>query len=243
MCYGDDARPPYPPVSGGSVGAQGDLTLRSADGTEFMAYGARAGSPNGTGVVILPDIRGLHSFYKELAARFAEAGFDAVAFDYFGRTAETNNRDESFEWKPHIDQTKPETIAADVAAAIAYLRSEQGGGVERVFTVGFCFGGAHSWRQSAAQPNLSGAIGFYGVPARVRDVIPQMKAPLLLLVAGADHTPIEEFEKFDGELKDAGVEHTMVVYDGAPHSFFDRTFEQHREASADAWQQMLSFMS
>jgi carboxymethylenebutenolidase len=242
MCYGDDARPPFPPVSGGSAGEQGDRTLRSADGTEFMAYGARAIEPSGTGVVVLPDIRGLHIFYKELAARFAEVGFDAVAIDYFGRTAETTNRDETFEFRPHVEQTKPDQVAADVSAAIAYLRSPEGGGVTRVFTVGFCFGGAHSWRQSAAQADLDGAIGFYGVPARVRDVIGRMHAPLLLLVAGADFTPLAEFEQFDRELTDANVPHTMVVYDGAPHSFFDRTFDEHREASADAWRQMLRFM-
>jgi carboxymethylenebutenolidase len=243
MCYGDDARPPLPPVSGGSVAEQGPLTLRSADGTEFMAYGARADQPSGTGVVVLPDVRGLHEFYKELAGRFAEAGFDSVAIDYFGRTAKTSNRDESFEYRPHVDRTTPEGVAADVAAAIAYLRSPEGGGVSRVFTVGFCFGGAHSWRQSAMQPDLDGAIGFYGVPSRVRDVIGQMRAPLLLLVAGEDFTPLAAFEQFDRELTEAGVPHTMVVYEGAPHSFFDRTFAEHREASADAWEQMLRVMN
>src|SRR5436309_148485 len=76
MCYSDDARPPFPPVSGGAA-SEGDLTLHSADGTAFMAYAARAAQPNGRGVVILPDVRGLHDFYKELAVRFAEAGYDA----------------------------------------------------------------------------------------------------------------------------------------------------------------------
>jgi carboxymethylenebutenolidase len=125
---------------------------------------------------------------------------------------------------------------------MAYLRSPEGGAVERVFTVGFCFGGAQSWRQSAVQPDLDGAIGFYGVPSRVRDVIGEMKAPLLLLVAGEDFTPLAEFEQFDRELTEAKVPHTMVVYEGAPHSFFDRTFAEHREASTDAWEQMLRFM-
>jgi len=241
MCYGDDARPPLPPVSGGSTGS-GDLTLRAADGNEFMAYAARAARPSGAGIVILPDIRGLHEFYKELAERFAEAGLDAIAFDYFGRTAGHGTRDEAFEWRPHVEQTTPTGVDADVAAAIAYLRSEEGGAVERVYTVGFCFGGSNSWRQSASQPGLAGAIGFYGQPARVRDAIDKMKAPLLLLVAGADFTPVAEFEKLDRELEEAGVPHRMVVYEGAPHSFFDRTFEEHRAASDDAWRQMLDFV-
>lgn len=194
-------------------------------------------------MVILPDVRGLHDFYKELAVRFAETGIDAVAIDYFGRTAGFGSRDESFVYRPHVDQTTPEGIAADVAAAIACLRSPEGGAVTRVFTAGFCFGGSNSWRQSAAQPDLAGAIGFYGQPARARDAIPAMRAPLLILVAGDDWTPQSEFELFDRQLTAAGVPHTMVVYEGAPHSFFDRTCAAHRDACDDAWRQILAFVS
>jgi len=241
MCYTDDARPPLPPI-GGAAADRGDVDLTAADGNQFMAYFARAAAPTGAGMVVMPDVRGLHNFYKELAQRFAEAGIDAVAIDYFGRTAGRGPRDEDFEFRPHVDKTAPQSIAADTRAAVEFLRSGQMGDVRSVFTVGFCFGGAQSWRQSAAGHGLAGCIGFYGVPARVREVVPQMRAPLLLLVAGADFTPIEEFQKFDRELTDAGVPHRMVVYDGAPHSFFDRTFEQHKEASEDAWRQILSFV-
>lgn len=240
MCHGDDARPPEPPVRG-PLGAHGDLTLTSADGTAFMAYAALPGEASGDGVVILPDIRGLHQYYKDLADVFARAGLNAVAIDYFGRTAETNVRDETFVFRPHVEQTTPESVDADVAAAIAYLKSPAGGGATRVFTVGFCFGGSSSWRQAASQPGLAGAVGFYGQPGRARPFIAGMQAPLLLLVAGEDFTPLAEFEAFDAELTAAGVTHEMVVYPGAPHSFFDRSFAEHRDACADAWQRMLAF--
>src|SRR2546423_470041 len=92
----------------------------------------------------------------------------------------------------------------------------------------------------AAEP--AGAVGFYGVPARVRDVMPQMEAPLLLLVAGTDFTPQEEFQKFDGELTEAGVPHRMVVYEDAPHSFFDRAFAAYTDECDDAWRQILDFV-
>lgn len=193
-------------------------------------------------MVVMPDVRGLHDFYKELARRFAEAGIDAVAIDYFGRTAGDGARDETFEFRPHVERTTPDGIAADTRAAVEFFRSGQMGDVRSVFTVGFCFGGAQSWRQSAAGHGLAGCVGFYGVPSRVRDVIPRMEAPLLLLVAGADFTPLEEFQKFDAELTEAGVPHRMVVYDGAPHSFFDRTFAEHRDACEDSWRQILSFV-
>ncbi|HEY4026141.1 MAG TPA: dienelactone hydrolase family protein [Candidatus Dormibacteraeota bacterium] len=241
MCYTDDARPPLPPI-GGAAAEQGDMHLTAADGNRLMAYFARAAEPSGAGMVILPDIRGLHDFYRELAQRYAEAGINAVAIDYFGRTAGDGSRDEGFEWRPHVEQTTPAGINADVRAAVDFLRSGQMGDVKAVFTVGFCFGGAQSWRQSAAGHGLAGCIGYYGVPARVRDVIPQMEVPLLLLVAGADFTPQDEFQKFDRELTDAGVPHRMTVYEGAPHSFFDRTFEEHKEAADDSWRQVLSFV-
>jgi carboxymethylenebutenolidase len=241
MCYSDDARPPIAPV-GGAAADQGDLHLTAADGNRLMAYFARAAEPTGSGIVILPDVRGLHAFYRELAQRFAEAGIDAVAIDYFGRTAGDGPRDESFEYRPHVEQTTPENINADVRAAVEYLRSADGGGVRSVFTVGFCYGGAHSWRQSAAGHGLAGAIGFYGRPARVRDTIPEMRAPLLLLIAGQDFTPPEEFDRFQQELRQAGVPFRARTYPDAPHSFFDRSFVEHADACDDAWRQILQFI-
>jgi carboxymethylenebutenolidase len=219
------------------------MHLTAADGNSLMAYFARAAEPTGAGMVILPDVRGLHSFYKELAQRFAEAGVDAVAIDYFGRTAGDGGRGEEFDFRAHVQQTTPDGINADTRAAVEFLRSGQMGDVSAVFTVGFCFGGAQSWRQSAGGHGLAGSVGFYGVPSRVRDVIGEMQAPLLLLVAGKDFTPLEEFENFDSELAEAGLDHRMVVYPNAPHSFFDRTFKEYEEECADSWRQLLGFVS
>ncbi len=242
MCYSDEARPPLPPI-GGAAADQGEMTLHAADGNRFMAYFARAAKPTGAGMVVMPDVRGLHQFYKELAQRFAEAGIDAVTIDYFGRTAGLGDRSDSFEYMPHVEKTTPEGIAADTAAAMAYLKSKDGGAVKAVFTVGFCFGGSNSWNQSALNPGLNGCIGFYGRPPRSLPFIDKMKAPLLLLIAGADAaTPREQFIEFDRKLSEVGVPHEMHIYEGAPHSFFDRTYEQWKEACDDAWRRMLAFV-
>jgi carboxymethylenebutenolidase len=241
MCYSDDARPPLPPV-GGASSDHGDLELEASDGNKFAAYFARAAKPTGAGMVVMPDVRGLHHFYKELAQRFAEAGIDAVAIDYFGRTAGIGDRGESFKYMPHVEKTTPEGIAADVAAAMKHLKSKEGGAVKSVFTVGFCFGGSSSWNQSALNPSLNGSIGFYGRPERSLQFMSRMKAPLLLLVAGADFTPQEAFHDFDKKLGEAKVPHEMHIYEGAPHSFFDRGFAEWKEAGEDAWRRMLAFI-
>jgi carboxymethylenebutenolidase len=241
MCYSDDARPPLPPI-GGAASDQGDFELTAADGNKFMAYFARAAKPTGAGMVVMPDVRGLHHFYKELAQRFAEAGIDAVAIDYFGRTAGIGDRGEGFEFMPHVEKTTPEGLSADVAAAAAHLKSKDGGAVKSVFTVGFCFGGSSSWNMSALVDGLNGDIGFYGRPERSLPYMSKMKAPLLLLIAGADFTPQEAFLDFDKKLTEAKVPHEMHIYEGAPHSFFDRGFAEWKEACDDAWRRMLAFI-
>ena len=241
MCFDDHAGPPLPPVRGGAVD-HGDLVLRSADGTAFGASFAHPDAASDAGVVILPDVRGLHGFYKELARRFAEAGLHAVAVDYFGRTAGVGPRGEDFSYREHVDRLDFDRVTDDVGAAVGWLRALPGVTVTSVFTVGFCLGGAMSWRQSAARHGLAGAMGLYGRPDRAADVIAGMTAPLLLLAAGQDHTPVADVEAFAAQVRDAGVEAEVHVYPDAPHSFFDRRFVDHAADSDDAWRRMLDFV-
>ncbi|HXH84817.1 MAG TPA: dienelactone hydrolase family protein, partial [Candidatus Tectomicrobia bacterium] len=161
MCVHDDSRPPITPIAGGSAGAR-DLRLASADGTRFMAYAARAAAPTGAGMIVIPDVRGLHAYYKELADRFAEVGVDAVAVDFFARTAPSDDRSDAFDYLAHVPQTRPETLQADIAAAAAHLRGPEGGQVRALFSVGFCFGGALSYFQAASGLGYAGVIAFYG---------------------------------------------------------------------------------
>jgi carboxymethylenebutenolidase len=238
VCHSDDSRPPAPP-NPGQVAEHGPVDLTSADGTVFAAYQAIPADPNGRNMVILPDVRGLHPFYRALTQRFAEAGFRTVAIDYFGRTAGPGQRDEGFDWTSHLQQVKPDNVASDAAAAVALLDGPVSG---PTFSVGFCFGGGQSWRLAAADLPLAGAIGFYGIPGMMEDVLPGLHRPLLMLLAGADRaTPQEEFQRLDRRLTELGKDHEIRVYEGAPHSFFDRAYDQWQEACADAWQRILDF--
>ncbi len=245
MCFGTDSLPPIPVLSGAAV-SHDDLVLTSSDGTEFAAFSALPDGPAKACVVILPDVRGLYRFYEELALRFAERGYAAVAFDYFGRTAGVEKRGDDFEYMPHVEQTTAAGVQADVAACVAHLRAA---GVTSVFTVGFCFGGRNSWLAAAAGHGLAGAVGFYGMPAE-RNGVPgptqrasEIQAPILALQAGADqHILAEHNEAFDAALTAAGVEHDVVTYDSAPHSFFDRKQEEFADASDDAWRRVLAFV-
>ena len=67
-----------------------------------------------------------------------------------------------------------------------------------------------------------------------------MEAPILALQAGDDQNiTAQDNAQFDEALELAGVEHEIVTYDGAPHSFFDRKQAEFAEASEDAWRRTL----
>jgi carboxymethylenebutenolidase len=251
MCVDNDSRPPIAPIAGGSAGSH-DLRLTSADGTRFMAHAARAASPTGAGMVVIPDVRGLHQYYKDLADRFAEVGVDAVAIDFFARTAPSDDRSDKFDFMAQIPLTKPETLQADIAAAAAYLRGQEGGGVRSLFSVGFCFGGALSYLQAASGLGYAGVIGFYGWPLGLKrwpdrpkpiDQVDRYASPVQSLFGGADEgIPQADVDAFEAACRKAGVKHDSTVYPGAPHSFFDRKYTEFADASADAWRRVQGFV-
>lgn len=250
MCYDDNARPPYPPISGGAADGQ-DIVLTASDGNPFSAYIAYSARPGNAQVLIYPDVRGLHQFYKELALRFAEIGIRALAIDYFGRTAGLTARDESFEYMPHVEQMTLPTFLNDVAAALKYLR-DLSTTPRSAFIVGFCRGGTLALHTGAEEFDLSGIIAFYAgmsraIPGARGTTLEQAgknRYPVLGLFGGADPgIPASDVKKLDEQLYVAEVKHEIVTYPGAPHSFFDRRQVDFASESADAWTRVLNFIN
>lgn len=250
MCFDLDSHPPIVPIAGGALDST-ELVLEASDGNRFRAFRARASEPISAGIVILPDVRGLHPFFEELALRFAENGVDAVAIDYFGRTAGLTPRGDAFEHMPHVGQMTWGGVSADVRAAVHHLRNEDEGRVQALFTIGFCMGGRLAFLTPTLGAELSGSIGFYGfpvgpgrgdIPAPI-DLVDRFANPVLGLFGGADQgISREAIDQFDAALTKADVEHRIVVYDGAPHSFFDRKADEYADASAAAWEETLTFV-
>lgn len=253
MCFDDNARPPIESIAGGAVDA-GPTTLRSEDGTEFAAFAARPAKPTGAGIVILPDVRGLHPYFEELAMRYAEAGIDALAIDYFARTAGLTPRGAGFDHNPHVPQTTWDNLAADIRTAVSTLRSPEwsdGRAPTAIFTTGFCMGGRLTFLSGTLGLDLAGLIGFYGWPVgpsrngtpAPADMAGAIASPVLAIWGGADQG-IERHvvREFEAALDKAGVEHRSITYPNAPHGFFDRHAEEHAAASAAAWEETLAFI-
>jgi len=250
MCFDHDSRPPIRPIAGGALDSR-DITLTAADGNRLTAFEAKAAEASGAAIVILPDVRGLHDYYVELAMRFAENGIDAVAIDWFGRTAGLGRREEGFEYMPHVNATTWPGISADIAAGAAHARTLRPERAASLFTIGFCFGGRMTFLSATLGLELAGAIGFYGPPVgpgrggspAPADVADQIESPILGLFGGADPgIPPPAIDEFESSLERAGVEHRLIAYPNAPHSFFDRKAADYKEESEQAWAEVLGFI-
>ena len=138
-------------------------------------------------------------------------------------------------------------MQADAAAAIAWLRERTG--ATDVIAVGFCFGGFQAFTAAAPELDLSGVVGFYGAldgsrfgAASPAHLAAHMHVPVLGLFGGADEAiPADQIEQFHSALLNADVDVEVIVYPGAPHSFFDRRQDEWAEFSEDAWRRVLGF--
>jgi carboxymethylenebutenolidase len=245
MCHDVDTNPAV--FAQPTTSAQGEtLTLHAHDGAEFSVYQATPRDASGAGVVIFPDVRGLHPFYEQLACHLAEQGHIGLAIDYFGRTAGTAPREADFPFRDHINRVTRESVDADLTAAVNHLRQADGA-VRAVFGIGFCFGGRQAFLAGRREFGLAGVIGFYGGPNGAPGPIQladELASPTLGLFGGADEgIPSEDVRAFDEALARVGIEHELVTYPGAPHSFFDRRLTDYADAAADAWRRTLDFIS
>jgi carboxymethylenebutenolidase len=259
MCFDLDSDPPITPIAG-AVTERKSMTLTASDGAHFGAFHAVPEQKTGKAIVILPDVRGLHHYYEELAVRFAEIGVEAVAIDYFGRTAGIGSRGEEFDYRAHVPKTTWTGISADIAAAVDYLRTSatsgdsgsKAVGSPSIFTIGFCMGGRNAYLSSTIGLGLAGVIGFYGWPVGSGsnsspapiDAVNKMECPVLGIFGGADENiRIDTVQSFRDALLAAHVESDVVVEPDAPHSFFDRKQSEFQAQSDDAWSRVQHFIA
>jgi carboxymethylenebutenolidase len=247
MCRDSDGLRALPREAGGAVAVEA-ITLGAADGAAFSAVSACRATSVRSGVVVLPDNRGLGAFYAEIAIKIAELGYSALAIDYYGRTAGTADRVSDFPFMEHLMKVTRPGLEADFAAAVEFLRSAEGGGCRSILALGFCFGGRQAYLAATLGHGLTGVIGFYGFPGTIMgspgptERAADIASPVLAIWAGADNIGIDQIEAFTQALTDHGVAHESVVYPEAPHSFFDIKHAEWADASADAWNRVRIFL-
>ncbi len=197
-------------------------------------------------VLVIHEVFGLNDHIKAIADRVSQAGYVALAPDFFVRAPEPPPKDDSDidALRKAASSIPPEASVKDMQAGLEHLRGV-GGAAPRFASVGFCMGGGFSYRLAASgAKDLRGAVIFYGrMPP---ELVPQISVPLLGNF-GANDTgiPPATVKEIEEALKKAGKKVDFKIYEGAGHGFYNdtRPTAYNAAAAADAWQRTLNFFA
>ena len=227
MCFDLDSRPPIAPIAGGALDSS-ELMLEAPTATGSGRSGRARPRPSGAGIVILPDVRGLHPLLRGARAAVRRErrrrARDRLLRPDGGRRRRAAT---TFDYMPHVEQVTWAGLPADIRAAVEHLRAHDECRVGALFTTGFCFGGRLAFltadararpgrRRSASTACPSGRAGA-DIPAPA-DVAGEMRNPILGLFGGGgpgDHRRRRSRSSSRRSRRPASP-HRLVTYDGAP---------------------------
>jgi carboxymethylenebutenolidase len=188
---------------------------RSVD--SFVAYPQAPGKA--PAVVLVHDVIAMAPWVENVADRFAEAGYVALAADFLsGRTPEERQPLQS-EGKTigPARRLPPAQVAADLNALADYcMKLPACNG--KVGVVGFSWGGDQAFRFATTRRDLAAAFVFYGVCPEPEN-IPNIQAPVYGFYAGTDTRVGSTIPDTRERMKAAGKFYDPVTYEGATHGF------------------------
>jgi carboxymethylenebutenolidase len=215
-------------------------------------YVATPPEPPAGGVIVVQEAFGVTSHIRDVAQRFAAAGYLAVAPHLFHRSGDPQIAyDDIASVRPHMDAITPEGLLADLDAALQQL-ADSGLASRRCAAVGFCMGGTVALVAGVERP-LGAAVSFYGGGVRagrfgfppLLELAPRLQSPWLGLYGGQDGgIPVEDAEALRDAAANAPVPTDLVLYPNGQHGFHcdDRPNNYDEASSKDAWSRTLTFL-
>ncbi len=218
-----------------------DVILPSKDGAS-RGYLAAPSAGQGPGVIVLHEWWGLDGHIRSVCDRLAAAGIFALAPDlYGGETTEQPDEAEQKMMALAIDKAE-----RDLHAAVEFLAVQEGVQGDAVGSVGFCLGGGLSVWAAAANPKVLATVTYYYVLPHGRPDFARIRGPVLGHFGTADaFVPIDEVRALERDMREAGVDVTFELYDGAGHAFFNdsnRLGTYDRALAERSWARTLEFL-
>lgn len=220
------------------------MTVRSVtyhgEACDLSGYVAQpADAARHPAVMVIHENRGLVEHIRDVARRFARAGYVALAPDLLSRVGGTANFASLDELQSSLRTIPPGGFVADLNSALDHLKSLPCVDSDRLGVTGFCFGGGLTWRLLTVRQDMKAGVPFYGAAPPSEDV-PKIRAAVLAIYAELDdriNATIPELEK---AIQASGVRYGKVMYPGVGHAFHNDTgLNYNAAAAADAWSRTL----
>lgn len=218
----------------------GEMVQFPMNGVGGSGYLAIPASGRGPGVVVIQEWWGLVDHIKTVADRLAAVGFVALAPDFYnGETTSSPDDAGKLMMALNIDDAEKK-----LRGAVDDLLSRDEVSGTRVGTVGFCMGGQLSLYAACANPKVGACVDFYGIHPNVKPDLSALQAPVLGFFAEKDgFVPPDVARQLEADLKAAGKDVDLTVFEGADHAFFNDTrSEVYQETYAQqCWDRMVAF--
>jgi len=224
--------------------ASSEVKFNGADGTAIGAYLTR---PKADGsrpaVVVIHPWSGIDEHTRDVARRFAKAGYVAVAPDLFSRVGGTSSYPTREEAIAAGRKLTSDMIAQDLAATTSYLKTQNFVRPAKIGVIGFCWGGGKALMFTTRSKDIAASVIYYGENPENLDDVKNIAAPVLGNYGGDDPRITSEVPKLDESMKKYGKSFEYKIYPGAPHSFNsdDNPRSYREEAAKDAWARTLEF--
>ncbi len=215
----------------------------AADGVQISgALNFPEGDGQFPGIVVIHENRGLNDHTRDVARRFAAAGFVALAPDSLSRAGGTGSMASPDAARAAITALSPEVAQADLNAALTYLNQHPKVRKGHLASIGFCWGGARSFLLATQSDLLRAAVVFYG-SAPPEEQLAQVRCPVLGIYGETDERITSKVPEVARAMHSAGKQFEYKIYPGAGHAFFNDTGERYSATAAqDAWRQTLDYL-
>jgi carboxymethylenebutenolidase len=225
-----------PPTAGPAVREGETIDLAGTRAYLSLPKGKQGPFP---AIVVIHEWWGLNANVEHWADRLARAGWAAIAVDLYGSVATTS--DEAMALVKSVNEPK---AAATIKAALDFAARDPRITATKQAVIGWCFGGGWSLRAAIANPELDGAIIYYGQPETDPAKLAPIKARILGVFGTRDKgIPPAKVDAFEAALQTAGVRAEILRYD-ADHAFANPSNPVYDEVSAGAaWEKVLAFLA
>ena len=229
----------------------GEVKVAVKDG-QMPAYMAKpVGKSNLPTVLVVQEIFGVHEHIKDMARRFAKAGYLAIAPELYARQGDVSKLANIDDIRSIVGKVPDAQVMSDLDAAADWA-ARNGGDAKKLAVTGWCWGGRIVWMYAAHNPNLKAGVAWYGPvegatnelkPKNPIDIAKELKAPVLGLYGGADAgIPNEGVERMRAALKAAGKASEIHTYPEKPHGFnADYRPSYRKDAADDGWKRLLEW--
>jgi carboxymethylenebutenolidase len=198
-------------------------------------------------VIVIHEIFGLSDWVRSVADRLAGEGFIAVAPDLISGMGPNGGGTDSLPSRDDVVKTIRGLSVDETNARIDAVRDyaiHLPAANGKSATIGFCWGGSHSFAYAAHQPALDAAVVYYGT-APDADGLAKIHAPVLGNYGGDDARVGATVPPTEAEMKKLGKSYETHMYDGAGHGFLraqDGRDGANLRASQKAWPRTVAFL-